>query len=107
MTKYYVCDLSLKSQHLFAELAKQFDDMSYEDIEAGISSKVEDLIENEKSYGFRHCNNPNCKEFFQEGYLTKENKIFCSKACAETVMTDIEENDYSTFIFYTTFRPEM
>ncbi|SDL36642.1 hypothetical protein [Lacicoccus qingdaonensis] len=43
MIKYYVCDLSLRSQYLFAELAKQFDDMSDDDIDAGISSKVEDL----------------------------------------------------------------
>ena len=86
MIKYYVCDLLLRSQHLFTALAKQFDGMSNDDIDTGISSKVEALIENEKAYGFRHCNNPSCKEFFLEDYLTEENNTFCSRECIETVI---------------------
>lgn len=101
MKKVWVDDLSLRSQNLFKELAQFYDNMDMEDIENGIYSKVEDLVENEKKYGFRHCSNPHCKEFFEQGYLTEDSSTFCSRGCAEAIITDIEEADYSEFIFYT------
>ena len=107
MRKIWVDDLSLRSKNLFKELAKYYDDMDNEDIEIGISSKVEDLGDNERLYGFRHCKNPHCKEFFQSGYLTEDDMKFCTKTCAETINADIVEEDYGKYIWYTEWKPEV
>lgn len=102
MRKVYVDELSRESQELFIDLANELN-IDEEDIEQGLLCKIDDLQETEIGFGFRSCNNLECREFFTEGYYMEElSECYCSRDCAEKNHDDIVNNDYGTdTIFYT------
>ena len=102
MRKVYVDELSQSSQKLFIALANELK-IDEEDIEQGLLCKIDDLQETEIGFGFRSCNNLECREFFTEGYYMEElSECYCSRECAEKNHDDIVNNDYGTdTIFYT------
>lgn len=87
MRKHWVFELSTESHNLFRSLAEQ-QEFTEVDIQNGLDSKVDDLQETSEYLSFRICDNPECKEFFDEGYFTEYNKPFCSKECAENILDD-------------------
>ena len=106
MRKFYVAELSRKSQELFKELAEE-QGFTDEEIQDGLDSKIGDLDDIHGLLGFRKCENPQCKEFFNEGFLTEDSDTFCSNECAEKIITDIVEEDYGDYIFFTDWEPEL
>lgn len=105
MKKFYVAELSRKSQELFKDLAEE-QGFSDEEIQDGLDSKVRDLDDIHDLLGFRRCENPQCQEFYNEGFLTEDCDTFCSSECAEKMITDIVEADYGDFIFFTDWESE-
>jgi len=106
MRKYWVVELSEESKALFRNLAKEHG-LNEEEIQDGLNSKIGDLDENEYLFGFRHCDNIQCKEFFNKGYMTEDSFTFCSSECAEKTVKEIEEKDYGEYIFFTDWEPEL
>ena len=103
--KVYVSELSQKSHELFKDLAEE-QGFTDEEIQDGLDSKIGDLNDNEYLFGFRHCDNSSCKEFFNEGFMTEDGFTFCSSECAEKIVPSISQADYGDFIFYTDWEPE-
>ena len=102
MRKVYVDELSQSSRALFVTLANALN-ISNEDIEQGLLCKIDDLQETEVGFGFRSCQNLECREFFTEGYYMEGlSECYCSKECAEKNHDDIIPSDYGTdTIFFT------
>lgn len=100
MRKIYVEELSQESRVLFITLAME-QNYSKTDIKNGLDSKILDLEEAEDELGFRHCEHAECRELFQEGFLTEDDTTFCSEMCAEETYPNLEEEDYGDFIFFT------
>lgn len=105
MRKYWVDQLSEQSKALFRQLAKEYG-LNGQEIQDGLDSKIGDLNDNEYLFGFRHCDNYSCKEFFNEGFMTEDGFTFCSSECAEKIVPSISQDDYGDFIFYTDWEPE-
>lgn len=72
-----------------------------EDYNNIVSSRIDDLYDIAYDLGFRICNNAECREFRDEGYHTDDSLTFCSRECAETIIVDLEEEDYGDYIYYT------
>ena len=106
MRKVYVEELSKESKEIFKLLANE-QGINKEDIENGLDSKISDLKDMEQHLGFRVCENNECREIFNEGFLTEDCDTFCSSECAEKMITDIVEADYGEYIFYTDWHSEM
>lgn len=101
MKKYWVFEVSKESQDLFRSLAEE-EDFSEEDIQRGLDSKIHDLHDTAYELGFRICENKECHEFHDNGYMTEHQDIFCSRECVEDCIDGIEEEDYGTdTVFWT------
>ena len=99
MRKIFVEELSQKSKDLFTALAKQFskeNNVNLDELLDGLESKISDLQhdseskisdlqhDSESALGFRICENPECRELFNEGYMMEDNcENYCSRECAE------------------------
>lgn len=106
--KVYVVELSKESKELVKELASDSGIFTEADIENALSSKIDSLDDLEEYFGFRSCQNTQCREFFIEGYLMEElAETYCSRECAEEIYKDLVEDDYGTdTIFLTEWYPE-
>lgn len=102
--KIYVSELSQESQNLFVQLGKE-QELTIQEIQDGLDSKILDLKNDSEQYlGFRICDNPKCKELFNDGFIMQEDfhETYCSCECAETVHEDLQDEDYGTDIIYST-----
>ncbi|HDU7439110.1 TPA: hypothetical protein RF418_002606 [Listeria monocytogenes] len=94
MRKVYVEELSTESKNLFRKLAKEYG-ASEQEIQDGLDSKISDLRhDSECALGFRICENPECRELFNDGFMMEnicEN--YCSEHCAEKAYPEIKKED--------------
>ncbi|WP_377275002.1 hypothetical protein, partial [Phocicoccus pinnipedialis] len=77
MRKIFVEELSQKRKDLFTHLAKQFskeNNVNLDESLDGLESKISDLQhDSESALGFRICENTECRELFNEGYMMEDN----------------------------------
>lgn len=98
-------ELTQKSRNLFEHQAILFN-LKQSQIEKYLTGNIQALTDFHIEYGFRICENPVCREIYNEGFLTEDSDTFCSTACAEKIIYDIEDDDYGEYIFYTEWEPE-
>ena len=112
MRKIFVEELSQKSKDLFTHLAKQFskeNNVNLDELLDGLESRISELqYDSENALGFRICENPECRELFNDGYMMEDNcENYCSRECAEKIYPEIVEEDYGTdTIFWTEWQSE-
>src|SRR5699024_5215580 len=75
-------------------------------IEKYLTGNIQALTDFHIEYGFRICENPECREIYNEGVLTEDSDTFCSPECAEKIITGINDDDYGEYIFHTEWEPE-
>lgn len=98
-------ELTQKSRDLFEHQAILFN-LKQSQIEKYLTDNILALVDFCIEYGFRICENPECREIYNEGFLTEDSDTFCSPECAEKIITDINDDDYGEYIFYTEWEPE-
>ena len=104
MMKTKVSELTFNSRALFEHQAILFN-LKQDQIDEYLTGNIQEIADFNIEFGFRICENPECREIFNEGFLTEDSDTFCSTACAEKIIYNIEEDDYGTYIFYTEWEP--
>ena len=105
MKKTKVSELTTESRALFEHQAILFN-LKQPQIDKYLTGDIQEIADFRIEYGFRICENPECREIYNEGYLTEDSDTFCSPACAEKMICDIQDDDYGDYIFYTDWAPE-
>lgn len=105
MKKHDVSELTTKSKELFEYLAEQ-QGFRQRKISFYLDGEIDELEEVKVELGFRVCENPECCQIYNEGFLTEDSDTFCSSECAEKIVPSIVEDDYGDYIFFTDWEPE-
>lgn len=106
MRKLYVAELTNESKKLFESLAEK-QNLKQRKINFYLDGEIDEIDKIADELGFRTCDNLACSEIFNEGYLTEDSYTFCSRECAEKIVSNIVEEDYFDYIFFTDWEPEL